>query len=152
MFWSCSVWKDICNFYNKIDDVFTEVSVIVRGDKAYFDCVNCSCRNKMSYELARWTHDDVWVISSRVFFIYSSLSSVLHYVINTSFVLCCAVGQFRWPACTFPRLAGDHENHYSLRSSSKITNTPFDFKFGNWKRPTRVFSLKVIWSLPRRPF
>ena len=22
--------------------------------KAYFDCVNCSCRNKMSYELARW--------------------------------------------------------------------------------------------------
>ena len=35
--------------------------------KSYFDCVNCSCRNKMSYELARWTHDDVRVISSRDF-------------------------------------------------------------------------------------
>ena len=32
VFWSCSVWKGICNFYNKIDDVFTEVSVIVRVD------------------------------------------------------------------------------------------------------------------------
>ena len=64
MFWSCSVWKDICNFYNKIDDVFTD-SVIVRGDKSIFWLsYNCSCRNKMSYELARW-HDDVWVISSR---------------------------------------------------------------------------------------
>ena len=38
-------------------------SVIVRGDKSTF----CSCRNKMSYELARWTHDDVRVISSRDF-------------------------------------------------------------------------------------
>ena len=36
VFWSCSVWKGICNFYNKIDDVFTEVSVIVRGDKIIF--------------------------------------------------------------------------------------------------------------------
>ena len=35
--------------------------------KAYFDCVNCSCRNKMPYELARWTHDDVRVIRSRSF-------------------------------------------------------------------------------------
>ena len=35
--------------------------------KAYFDCVNCSCRNKMSYELARWTHDDVRVVGSRDF-------------------------------------------------------------------------------------
>ena len=35
--------------------------------KAYFDCFNCSCQNKMSYELARWTHDDVRVISSRDF-------------------------------------------------------------------------------------
>ena len=28
--------KGICNFYNKIDDVFTEVSVIVREDKSIF--------------------------------------------------------------------------------------------------------------------
>ena len=35
--------------------------------KAYFDSVNCSCRNKMSYEFARLTQDDVRVISSRDF-------------------------------------------------------------------------------------
>ena len=35
--------------------------------KAYFDCVNCSGRNKMSYELARLTQDDLRVISSRDF-------------------------------------------------------------------------------------
>ena len=35
--------------------------------KAYSDCVNCSCRKKMSYALARSTHDDVRVVSSRDF-------------------------------------------------------------------------------------
>ena len=35
--------------------------------KAYFDCVYCSGTNKMSYELARLTQDDVRVISSRDF-------------------------------------------------------------------------------------
>ena len=43
--------------------------------KAYFDCVNCSCRNKMSYELARWTHDDVRVISSTDFLLVPDLRS-----------------------------------------------------------------------------
>ena len=33
VFWSCPVWKDICNFKNKIDDVFTEVLVIVWDQK-----------------------------------------------------------------------------------------------------------------------
>ena len=36
----------------------------LKETKAYFDCVNCSCRNKMSYQLARWTHDDVRVTRS----------------------------------------------------------------------------------------
>ena len=72
--------------------------------KAYFDCVNCSGRNKMSYELARLTQDDVRVISSRDFLQFPIFGSTL-----PQFVLYCAIGQFRRPSCTFPRLAGHHE-------------------------------------------
>ena len=71
--------------------------------KAYFYCVNCPGRNKMSYELARLTQDDVPVISSRDFLQFPIFGSTL-----TQFVLYCAIGQFRRPSCTFPRLAGHH--------------------------------------------
>ena len=42
---SYSVWKGNCNFYNKINDVFRELSVIVKGDKSIFSLCSSDCHD-----------------------------------------------------------------------------------------------------------
>ena len=57
-----------------------------------FYCVNYFCQNKMSCELARWTQNGMKVINSRDL----SWIPMCGPVVNTSFVLYCTIGQFRY--------------------------------------------------------
>ena len=73
----------------------------VIGSRLYFDCVYCSCRNKMSYELAKWRASNKF----QGFLMVPDLRSCTMLSTLPLFYIAQSVN-FRWPSCTFLRLAG----------------------------------------------